>query len=108
MKLEIFDDRRGTVFHVLAGGTTLFFPAMFVIFMAYEFLEHIYCSGKEEEANFLGDILEFSFGVMLLTMLDKLLGVGFGTIVFAVFVLFLYLCMGRWDNELRKNPRKEG
>ncbi|AIY89896.1 hypothetical protein [Geoglobus acetivorans] len=105
MMLNVFDDRRGTVFHVAAGGLTYIFPTMFVIFFAYEFVEHIYLKGAEREVNFLGDVFEFSFGVMLMLLLAKMLGCA-GMILFAVFLIVLWILMGRWDHELRKNTRE--
>ncbi len=103
MKIDVFDDRKGTAFHIAAGGLTYFSPAMFVIFFAYEFIEHIYLKGKEREANFLGDVFEFSFGVMLMLLLAKMLGCA-GAVLFAVFLIVLWILMGRWNDELRKYP----
>lgn len=107
MMVNVFDDRKGSVAHILAGGITWYLPVTFVVFVAYEFVEHIYLRGKEREANFLGDILEFSFGIMLVTVLTTMLGC-IGLAVFLAFVAALWILMGKWDYELRKDSRKEG
>lgn len=57
-----FDDKKSFI-HTIAGGLTVFFPPFFIIFIFYEIIEHIYKHGKEETANFLGDIIEFLFGL---------------------------------------------
>ena len=57
-----FDDKKSFV-HTIAGGVTVFFPPFFIIFIFYEIIEHIYKHGKEETANFLGDIIEYLFGL---------------------------------------------
>lgn len=95
MLVEVFDDRKGSVMHILAGGLTYFVHFVFVIFIAYELIEHIYLRGREREANFLGDVFEFSFGIMLMSVLDK--AICFGFLVFAAFLIALWLLMGRWD-----------
>lgn len=96
MLVEVFDDRKGSVMHILAGGLTYFVHFVFVIFIAYEFIEHIYLKGKEKEANFLGDIFEFSFGVMLAVVLTAIMGY-IGWVVFVIFVAALWVLMGRWE-----------
>ncbi|WP_290597048.1 hypothetical protein [Archaeoglobus sp. JdFR-39] len=93
--VNVFDDRKGSVAHILAGGVTKFVPAMFVIFVAYEFIEHVYLKGKEREANFLGDFFEYSFGAMLMMVLFDLLGC-IGVVVFMAFVAGLWYIMGKW------------
>lgn len=98
MMVNVFDDRRGLIAHILAGGITIFVPAMFVVFIAYEFVEYIYLKGREREANFLGDVFEYSFGAMLITVFFKLLGC-VGIAVFLVFVVGLWYLMGRWNND---------
>jgi len=62
MKIEIFDDKSSFI-HLACGILSYFFPVVFVIFIFYEIVEHIYKAGKEKEANFLGDIVEFLFGL---------------------------------------------
>jgi hypothetical protein len=95
MMVNVFDDRKGSVAHILAGGLTRFVPVTFVIFIAYEFIEHVYLRGKEREANFLGDIFEYSFGAMLMTIFFELLGC-IGIAVFFAFVAGLWYIMGKW------------
>ncbi|ADB58544.1 hypothetical protein [Archaeoglobus profundus] len=62
MKVEVFDDKR-SFGHTVAGAVSFFMPIVFVIFIFYEIVEHIYKAGKEKPANFLGDIVEYLFGL---------------------------------------------
>ncbi len=95
MLVEVFDDRKGSIAHLTAGALTYYALIFFIIFIAYEIIEYIYLKGKEREANFLGDLFEYSFGIMLMTVLDKT--ICFGALVFAAFLIALWLLMGRWD-----------
>ncbi|RLI74769.1 hypothetical protein DRO97_05085 [Archaeoglobales archaeon] len=65
--LNVFDDKK-SFGHTIAGIFTYFIPIVFVFFVFYEVIEHIYLAGKEKEANFLGDIVEFLFGLGLITI----------------------------------------
>jgi len=94
MRVEVFDDAKGLIAHLLMGGVTSLIPIFFVVFIAYEYIEYIYLAGKEKEANFLGDILEFSFGVMLMTILVGSLNC-LGAVVFIGFIIGLYYCVRR-------------
>lgn len=70
MKLEVFDDKSSFV-HLICGILSYFWLFVFIIFIFYEIIEHIYKSGKEKPANFLGDVVEFLFGLGLATLLMK-------------------------------------
>ncbi len=96
MMINVFDDRKGSVAHILAGGITRFIPVMFVIFIAYEFIEHIYLAGKEKEANFLGDILEYAFGTMLMAVFCEITPCTIAVPLFVVAVAWLWHVMGKW------------
>ena len=61
MKLEVFDDKK-SFGHTIAGVISFFLPVIFIIFIFYEVIEHIYLAGREKTANFLGDIVEYLFG----------------------------------------------
>ncbi|MEM2726654.1 MAG: hypothetical protein QXV61_00145 [Archaeoglobaceae archaeon] len=100
MKIEVFDDWKGTVFHIMLGGFTVYLKELFLIFFAYEFVEHIYLRGKEEDANFLGDVFEFSFGAMLMLLLSNCL---LGPVLFLIFVVIIAVFAKRWENELQNN-----
>jgi len=73
MKLEVFDDKNSFI-HLLCGILSYFWLFIFIIFIFYEIIEHIYKAGKEKEANFLGDIVEFLFGLGAVTLISKSLG----------------------------------
>lgn len=62
MLINVFDDKKSFV-HTIAGAVSYFYPIVFVFFIFYEVIEHIYLAGKEKEANFLGDIVEYLFGL---------------------------------------------
>jgi hypothetical protein len=62
MKLEVFDDKK-SFGHTIAGVISFFLPVIFIIFIFYEVIEHIYLAGREKTANFLGDIVEYLFGL---------------------------------------------
>lgn len=94
MKVNVFDDVKGTIFHIIAGTLTGFLPVMFVVFVSYEYIEHIYLNGKEKEMNYLGDILEYSFGVMLVTVFYGFMKC-LGILILIVFILGLYICLRR-------------
>ena len=72
MKIEIFDDRNSLI-HALCGILSYFWLFIFIIFIFYEIIEHIYKHKKEKEANFLGDIVEFLFGLGAITLTLKAL-----------------------------------
>ena len=74
MKLEVFDDKSSLV-HFFCGILSYFCIFVFIIFIFYEIIEHIYKAGKEKPANFLGDIVEFLFGLGLVALLDKSLSI---------------------------------
>ena len=62
MKLEVFDDKK-SFGHTIAGVISFFLPVIFIIFIFYEVIEHIYLAGREKTANFLVDIVEYLFGL---------------------------------------------
>jgi len=70
MKLEVFDNKYSFI-HLLCGILSYFYPFIFVIFIFYEMIEFIYKKGKEKPQNFLGDVVEFLFGLGLITLLIK-------------------------------------
>ncbi|RLI77981.1 hypothetical protein DRP05_08680 [Archaeoglobales archaeon] len=74
MMLNVFDDRKGTIAHTISGAISYFIPVIFIIFIFYEIIEHIYLAGKEKEANFLGDIVEYLFGLGLITLFMRICG----------------------------------
>lgn len=74
MKLEVFDDKSSFI-HLICGVLSYFWLFVFIIFIFYEIIEHIYKAGKEKPANFLGDIVEFLFGLGLVALLDKSLSI---------------------------------
>jgi len=62
MMINVFDDKK-SLGHTIAGAVSLFIPFVFVLFIFYEIIEHLLLAGKEKEANFLGDIVEYLFGL---------------------------------------------
>ncbi|MBE8539418.1 hypothetical protein [Geoglobus acetivorans] len=62
MMLDVFDDRL-SLMHIVVGALSFFYQVFFVVFVFYEVVEHIYLAGREKEANFLGDFVEFLFGL---------------------------------------------
>lgn len=50
MKLEVFDDKK-SLGHTIAGVMSFFLPVVFIVFIFYEIVEHIYKAGKEKPAN---------------------------------------------------------
>jgi len=66
MKLEVFDDKL-SLLHLLAGALSYFIPVIFILFIFYEIIEHVYKHKQEKEVNFLGDIVEFLFGLGAIT-----------------------------------------
>jgi len=72
MLLEVFDDKSSIV-HLICGILSYFWLSVFVIFIFYEIVEHIYKHRQEKEANFLGDIVEFLFGLGAITLTLKAL-----------------------------------
>lgn len=74
MKVEVFDDKHSFV-HLICGIFSYYYLFVFIIFIFYEIIEHMYKQGKEKKANFLGDIVEFLFGLGLITLLNKSLGI---------------------------------
>jgi len=72
MKVEIFDDWK-SLGHALLGILSYFWLFVFIVFIFYEIIEHIYKHKKEKEANFLGDIVEFLFGLGAITLTLKAL-----------------------------------
>jgi hypothetical protein len=72
MMLNVFDDRK-SFGHTIAGAVSFFFPVVFVVFIFYEIIEHIYLAGKEKPANFLGDVVEFLFGLGVIALMVKML-----------------------------------
>jgi len=72
MKVEIFDDKSSLI-HLACGVLSYFWLFIFIVFVFYEIIEHIYKHKKEKEANFLGDIVEFLFGLGAITLTLKAL-----------------------------------
>ena len=72
MKLEVFDDKK-SLGHTIAGAISFFLPVVFIIFIFYEIVEHIYKAGKEKPANFLGDVVEYLFGLGATTLFVRIL-----------------------------------
>jgi len=72
MKLEVFDDKNSFV-HFACGALSYFWLFIFIVFIFYEIVEHIYKHNQEKEANFLGDIVEFLFGLGAITLVVKAL-----------------------------------
>ena len=66
MRAEVFDDWQ-SVGHFLLGVSSVFIPQIFFIFLAYELIEFCLKKGKKRERarNFIGDLLEFTFGAGL-------------------------------------------
>ena len=62
MQVNVFDDKK-SLGHTAAGALSLFIPFVFIIFIFYEIIEHLLLAGREKEANFLGDIVEYLFGL---------------------------------------------
>jgi len=73
VRLDVFDDKK-SFGHTAAGAISYLIPIIFIIFIFYEIIEHIYLAGKEKEANFLGDIVEYLFGLGLSTITLRLMG----------------------------------
>jgi len=72
IRVEIFDDRNSLI-HLACGALSYFWLFVFIVFIFYEIIEHIYKHRKEKEANFLGDIVEFLFGLGVVTLTVKAL-----------------------------------
>jgi len=72
MKIEIFDDKNSLI-HLVCGVLSYFWLFIFIVFVFYEIIEHIYKHKKEKEADFLGDIVEFLFGLGAITLTLKAL-----------------------------------
>lgn len=72
MMLNVFDDKK-SFGHTIAGAASYFLPVIFIVFIFYEIIEHIHLAGKEKEANFLGDIVEYLFGLGWATLVVKIL-----------------------------------
>lgn len=73
MNIEIFDDKSSFV-HFACGVLSYFWLFIFIIFIFYEIIEHIYKAEQEKEANFFGDIVEFLIGLGAITLLIKCFG----------------------------------
>lgn len=63
MKVEVFDDVHSLV-HLALGALSVFFPAVFFIFVAYEIVEFIWKhrTRSEKLSCFFGDFFEYTFG----------------------------------------------
>jgi len=72
MMLNVFDDKK-SFGHTIAGAASYFLPVLFIVFIFYEIIEHIYLAGREKEANFLGDVVEFLFGLGAVTLYVRVL-----------------------------------
>jgi len=72
MMLNVFDDKK-SFGHTIAGAASFFIPVLFIVFIFYEIIEHVHLAGKEEEANFLGDVVEFLFGLGCVTLVVRIL-----------------------------------
>ncbi len=72
MQINVFDDKK-SLGHTIAGAISQFFPLVFVIFIFYEIIEHLLLAGKEKEANFLGDIVEYLFGLGAATLIWRMI-----------------------------------
>jgi|Deesub1362B_J571_1020462.scaffolds.fasta_scaffold01205_8 hypothetical protein len=72
MILNVFDDKK-SFGHTIAGAVSFFAPVVFIVFIFYEIIEHIYLAGKEKPANFLGDVVEYLFGLGAITLIVKVL-----------------------------------
>jgi len=70
MKVEVFDDWASFV-HTAAGALSYFAPVVFIPFIFYEIIEHMYRADEEKEASFLGDIVEYLFGLGAMALLAK-------------------------------------
>ena len=66
MKSEVFDDWQ-SIGHFLLGVSSVFLPQIFFIFLAYELIEFCFKKKKKREKaqDFIGDLLEFTFGAGL-------------------------------------------
>ncbi len=63
MRVEVFDDWY-SVGHAIAGLFAPVFWPLVIVFFAYELIE--FClKKKERKADYVGDILEFSFGSLV-------------------------------------------
>jgi len=75
MKIEVFDDPPSLV-HLIVGALGNFFPAIFVIFVFYQIVEHMVKNsekpGKEKVQNMLGDFAEYCFGSTVAALLAAL------------------------------------
>ncbi|WP_456478119.1 hypothetical protein [Geoglobus ahangari] len=72
MMLNVFDDKL-SLMHIVVGVLSFFNQIFFVIFVFYEIGEHIYLDGKEKEANFLGDFVEFLFGLGAVALIWRMI-----------------------------------
>jgi len=68
MKVELFDDKFSLLhllFGVAIGFSSLknFVLTCFVLYMIFQMVEHMYKYGKETSESFIGDLVEFIFGV---------------------------------------------
>lgn len=72
MRIEVFDDRNSFV-HLACGVISYFFIPLFVVFVFYEIIEHIYKYKKEKEANFFGDLVEFLFGFSMAALIARMI-----------------------------------
>jgi len=68
MKVEMFDDRF-SVIHLIYGIAIGFTDSKtialvcFVLYTIFQLIEHMYKYNKEPSENFIGDIIEFVFGI---------------------------------------------
>jgi len=61
--VEVFDDWY-SIGHAIAGVLVPLFWPLAIIFFAYELIEFCF-KRKEKKADYVGDILEFSFGSLV-------------------------------------------
>lgn len=62
LRVEVFDDLY-SLFHVVCGAIASFFWPVVILFFIYELIE--FCVKKREgKENYVGDILEFSLGMV--------------------------------------------
>ena len=64
MRVEVWDDKF-SIGHTILGAIAYFLPVVWAIFLAYEVIEFAYKRRRRKEppANFIGDLLEFAFGM---------------------------------------------
>jgi len=74
MRVEVFDDYP-SIGHFLLGVSSLFIPQIFYFFFAYELIEFCFKKKKklEKAQDFIGDLLEFTFGAGLTAIALSLL-----------------------------------